>query len=283
MLFLLFGCGTETPEAPVAEPVATPISEVVVAKVDADLAVADPAAAFWSTIPPGAIELIAQPMVAPRPESTTTETIAVQAAHDGTTIAFRMHWNDTELSEAGRLAEYSDAVAIQFPISGDHLPPVMMGATDDPVHIYHWRAQYQRDMERGKPTVMDLYPNASVDMYPMDFVDAPGGSKEDKENFNPAIAAGNPQSYSKTGVDEIIAEGFSTSSVLEGSGGAARGVWRDGTWTVVITRPLVVEGGSTIVPGAENALTFAVWQGGLGEVGSRKCLKMAWIPLQVTP
>lgn len=257
------------------------LTELAVHAVSTDLSKPDPDAAFWGDVAPGLVSLMAQPVVAPRPETTTTGSIYVQAVHDAATVAFRLQWADTELSEAGHLGEFSDAVALEFPMVGDKLPSVMMGAKDDPVHLFHWRAQYQRDAERGKPEIKDLYPNVSVDMYPMDFKDAPGGTKDDQEAFNPGVAIGNPQSYSKTGVDEIIAEGFSTSSVEEGHGAAGRGVWRDGMWSVVITRPMGIDGGSTLVAGQPNALSFAVWQGGEDEVASRKCIHMAWLPLKV--
>lgn len=278
LLLLLCACGRGSPKADLA---AQAITELVANRVTATLSPADPSAPYWQDVTPGIVTLMAQPMIAPRPETTTTESLNVQALTDGSTIAIRLRWKDTEKSEAGHLGEFSDAVALQFPVATDHLPPVMMGAKDDPVHIFHWRAQYQHDAEVGKPDIPQLYPNVSIDMYPMDFKDAPGGSADDKQSFNPGLAVGNPQSYAKTGLDEIIAEGFSTSSVTEGHGGTAKGEWKDGYWSVVITRPLVIDGGSTLTAGGSNALAFAVWQGGLGEVASRKCIAMVWLPLKV--
>lgn len=279
-LATLLGCEACAPAPEFADPT-TELTELVVNVVSADLATSDPDAAFWKTVAPGMVTLMAQPVTTPRPEVTTTDKIYVQAVHDKDWVAFRLRWADAEMSEAGHLGEFSDAIAMEFPMVGDKPPSVMMGSKDDPVHIFHWRAQYQHDVEHGKPEISDLYPNASIDMYPMDFKQAPGGSKDDKEAFNPGVAIGNPQSYSKTGVDEIIAEGFSTSSVEEGHGATARGVWKDGMWTVVISRPMAIEGGSTIATGLPNALSFAVWQGGKDEVGSRKCIHMAWLPMKV--
>jgi hypothetical protein len=274
----LVGCGDDEPKP---ELPAVPIEELVAQHTDADVSKADPTAAYWQEMQPGLITMMAQPMVAPRPETTTTEHLEVMALSDGKSVSFRLRWKDTELSEGGRPGEQSDAVALEFPVATDHLPPVMMGAKDDPVHLFHWRAQYQRDMERGKPEIKDLYPNASIDMYPMDFKEAPGGSADDKQSFSPGLAVGNPQSYSKTGLDEIIAEGFSTSSVEEGHGGTAKGVWKDGYWTVAISRPLAIDGGNSLSVGGTSALAFAVWQGGAGEVASRKCVTMTWLPLKV--
>lgn len=254
--------------------------------VKVDLSKPDPAATVWKAAPtPLAVSLMSQPMVTPRPEQTTTTELKVQAVHDGTHIAFLLTWKDEGVDEAGPLGKYSDAAAIQFPLkSGDMPPPVMMGGKDLPVHIFHWRAQYQRDAERGKPTPKDLYPNLNVDMYPMEFKDMGSVSAKgdvERDQYSPGRAMGNPQAYSKTGVDEIIAEGFSTSSVQAGHGAAGRAVWADGEWKLVITRPLKSEGGSTLEPGGKGFAGFAVWQGGKDEVGSRKCVTMMWTPVEL--
>lgn len=279
VLPLLAACAS-APSTPDGQ-AAVPRTELAVARVEADLSAVDPWAGYWSASRPTSFALIAQPMLPPRPERATTEGIEVQAIHDGTRVAFRLRWQDAQASEAGHLGESSDAVALQFPVANDRLPPMTMGATGHPVHIFHWRAQYQRDAEHGKPEVAALYPNASVDMYAMDFKEARGGTEEEKEQFHPGVALGNPQSYRKDGVDEILAEGFATSAVQTGHGSVARGEWRDGFWTVVISRPLAIEGGSTLSPGGDSSIAWAVWQGSEHEVGSRKCVAVNWVPLKL--
>jgi hypothetical protein len=159
-----------------------------------------------------------------------------------------------------------------------------MGSPGDPVHLFHWRAQYQRDKEEGKPEVKKLYPNLNIDTYPMEYPDwgnLPKAGETAREGFSPGKAVGNPQSYQKTGVDEIIAEGFSTSSVIDAHDSDGKGVWKDGEWSVVITRPLKREGGSVLTAGKDSFIAFAVWQGGEGEVGARKSVTMMWTPLKI--
>lgn len=273
--FALASCSPSEPPKPV------PLKELAVKKVTLDLSTPDPDAPYWRDVPAGIVTLLAQPMIAPRPATTTTEQVIVQAIHDGTRVAFRLRWKDPEKSEAGRLGEFSDAFALEFPVKDGPVPPVMMGGKGMPVHLFHWRAQYQRDQERGKPEMKDLYPNGSVDMYPLEFKEAKGGADHEIEKFSPGRAEGNPQSYAKNSVDEIVAEGFSTSSVQAGHGSTAKGAWADGAWTLVIVRPLAIEGGSTLTPGKPGNVAFAVWQGGQGEVGSRKCVTMAWTPVTV--
>lgn len=273
----LAGCSGEPPPPPPPQP----LKELTIQRVSADLAKPDPAAAIWKSVPTGIITMMAQPMIAPRPEKTTTENVFVQAVHDGSRVAFRLRWKDSERSEGGRLAEFSDAFALEFPANDGPVPPVMMGAKGMPVHLFHWRAQYQRDHEKGKPTMKELYPNLSVDMYPLELGGSDAGPPEAAEKFSPGRAEGNPQSYAKSGVDEIIAEGFATSSVQEGHGSAARGLWSEGEWTLVIVRPLAIEGGSTLKAGKPSNVAFAAWQGGYGEVGSRKGVTMSWTPVTI--
>ncbi|MBI2392337.1 MAG: hypothetical protein HYV09_22310 [Deltaproteobacteria bacterium] len=267
-------CSKSAPSKP------EPLKTLVVSKVSADLSKPDPDAAYWKDTPEGLVKMLAQPMIAPRPETTTTETIVVQAVHDGERAAFRLRWKDADKSEAGRLGEYSDGLALEFPVKDGPTPPVMMGGQGMPVHLFHWRAQYQRDEEQGKPTVKQLYPNQSVDMYPHEYKEAPGNPSA-AEAFLPAVIEGNPQAYQKVSVDEILAEGYSTSSVVVGHGATAKGAWANGEWTLVIVRPLAIPGYSSLKLGAEGNVAFAVWQGGKGEVGSRKCVTMQWTPVRI--
>lgn len=232
-----------------------------------------------------AVTLMAQPMAVPRPATTTTPQVFVRAVHNDEWIAFCLRWVDRERSDGGRLAKFSDAVAIQFPVA-DHRapPPVFMGAKGSPVHIYHWRAQYQVDKVAGKRDIKDLYPNMVSDAYPMQFSDMGSLAEVDeskREVYSYGRAAGNPQSYLKTGVDELLAEGFGTSSVVENVSADAHGDWLGGEWTVVITRPMKRAGASELPLGDSTFVAFAVWQGGLDEVGSRKSVTMSWTPLKI--
>ncbi len=259
-------------------------ADIVAKNVSADLTKA-PQVEVFKDAKEETISLMAQPMAVPRPASTTTDKVFVKAVHNKDWIAFLLRWQDSEKSEAGPLGTYSDAVALQFPVK-DHKapPPVFMGAKANPVHIYHWRAQYQVDKEKGVRSMKDLYPNMTVDMYPMEFPDMGTLHEVDegkKEIYSYGKAAGNPQSYLKKGVDELLAEGFGSSSVVENVNADAQGVWKDGQWQVVITRPLKREGASVLPAGNSTFLAFAVWQGGKDEVGSRKAVTMSWTPLLI--
>lgn len=232
------------------------------------------------------VSLMGQPMVPPKPKSTETSSVRVSAIHDGKWAAFRLRWKDAEISESDRLATFSDAVAIQFPIKNNEAPPPpMMGGKDDPVHIFHWRYQYQVDAIKGKKTIDQIYPNMSLDMYPLDFRlkgNHQEATQEQKDSFVGGLAAGNPQSVPKSGVDEILAEGFGTSALMEARLAKGFGEWKNGEWTVIIARPLNYENESKLPVGKKSNIAFAVWQGGKKEIGAIKSLTMMWTPLSVS-
>jgi len=257
-----------------------------VKKVTADLSkAAEASAAYWKDIPEIKVNLLAQMMVKPKPAKAETQNVNMQVVHDGKYIAFRMRWKDKEKSEAGKLGEFSDAIALEFPVlDNENPPPIFMGIKDNPVHLFHWRAQYQYDEEHGKKNIKDIYPNLSSDMYPNEFVDRGSlkpATEENKEIFSHGKAAGNPQSSVKKAVDEMMAEGFGSSAVIEDKDSIAHGEWKKGEWTVVVSRALKRPKGSVIEVGKKSAFGVAVWQGGKAEVGSRKAITMIWTPFKV--
>lgn len=271
--------------AALVAPIQARAFEIASERVSVDLSKGGYENTLWANVHAEKLSLLGQPMAIPKPKTTETSTLRVQSVNDGKWIAFRMRWSDAEKSEAGRLGKFSDAVALQFPVKTGPPPPIFMGAKDGPVHILHWRAQYQKDHEQGKPEMTDLYPNMNPDMYPMEFKDAgsvKGLTDAKREVYAHGKAAGNPQSYAKSSaVDEIVAEGFGSSSVIENNMTIGHAVWSGGEWSVVIARPMLRENGSMLQAGQEHFMAFAVWQGGKDEVGSRKSLTMSWVPLRV--
>lgn len=258
------------------------LADISVSKVNGDLSKDPFSAEFWKGQKDQVVSMMAQPMTVPRPKVAETTTVKVSAIHDGKWIAWRISWADPEKSEGGKLGEFSDAIALQFPVKSNEVPPpIMMGGKDDPVHIFHWRYMYQLDAEQGQKTIEQIYPNMAPDMYPLDFKSKGNfkeASQEQKDAFIGGKAAGNPQSFAKSGVDEIFAEGFGSSAVIENPESVGKGTWKNNEWTVIIARPLVHKGGSELQPGGKSFVSFAAWQGGKDEVGSRKAVTMLWTP-----
>lgn len=234
------------------------------------------------------VSLMAQPMAIPKPATTETSSIKVQSINDGKWISFKLTWKDKDKSDDEKLGKFSDGIALEFPVKVKNgVPPsAFMGEKDNPVHIYHWKATFQKDMERGGFHKMsEIYPNASVDLYPLEPKfegNYPKATEEEKMVFSHGKAAGNPQSFEKLkAVDEIYAEGFGTSQVIQNNQGIGKGEWKNGEWSVVITRPLSSKIGSSLKFGSSNFVCFAVWQGGKDETGSRKSVTLSWFPLNI--
>jgi DMSO reductase family type II enzyme heme b subunit len=81
-----------------------------------------------------------------------------------------------------------------------------------------------------------------------------------------------------------MAEGWGTMTVKPDQHALGMGVYRGGSWHVVITRPMVSDDVSapTLTPGVKTAAAFAVWEGGHREVGSRKAWA-PWVTLVLAP
>lgn len=252
----------------------------------------DPKAAFWKDAPAVKVPMEAQNIANPQNLKPAVSELNVRAAHDGQWLAVLIEWADPTKSDVIVVDKFGDQVAMEMPIAykaGD-APNPMMGGPGDRMNIMQWRAAFQADVDRnaqkdGKadangngPTLADLYPNAHVDVYPDEVLRV-----TDARAYTGAVGVDNPISRPKrTAVLEQMAEGFGSLTVLPEQHADGRGIWSDGTWHVVITRPLAA--GDANAPelraGDQTLAAFAVWEGGAREVGSRKAWSN-WVQLKL--
>jgi len=260
--------------------------QVVVARVAAVPALDDVFSSVWEAVPVVPVPLQPQQTAAPMLEHATIESISVQAARDDRRIAWRLSWPAARPSSSVDTGQFADAVAIQLPMVDG--APFTMGAKDMPVRLLHWRALWQRDIDKGFQDVQDLYPNAWADLYWFT-----NGLRIDKSyvtgparQFMPALAAGNPmiQLDRRSPVEELVAEGFGTATHVPDSPSNGRGVWKDGRWTVVLDRPLDKADRlvARLLSSDTNLIAFAVWDGAAGNRGGQKHY-CTWIPLRIEP
>jgi DMSO reductase family type II enzyme heme b subunit len=154
----------------------------------------------------------------------------------------------------------------------------MMGNPGGRVNIMQWRAALQRDIDRGPPSITELYPHAWADVYPDEVLGA-----TDARPYTGALGIENPVSRGHASpVLDQMSEGWGSMTVKPDQHVLGKGVWRDGAWRVVITRPLVSDdvNAPRLVPGLRTSVAFAVWEGGHREVGARKAWSL-WVPLAV--
>jgi len=230
-------------------------------------------AAFWEQAPAVAVTTQPQTIANPQNPSPAIGELSVRAAHNGQWLAYLIEWADPTKNDRIVVNEFGDQVAVEMPVKfapGD-TPNPMMGAPGERVNIMQWRAAFQHDIDTNavdgpKPT--DLYPNMHVDVYPDEVLRA-----TDARAYMGAVGVDNPISRPKNSpVLEQMAEGFGSLTVLPEQHADGKGVWANGRWRVVITRPLAAGDAysPSLKPGDETLAAFAVWDGGSKEVGSRK-------------
>lgn len=261
-----------------AEP--APLLAIRVAKSSG--AMADPDAAYWTQAQPVVVALQPQNVVAPLKLDPAVAELSVKAAHNGQWIAFLVEWQDPTKSDRIMVDRFGDQVAVELPVTyqTDAPPNVMMGNPDGGrVTIMQWRAAFQRDLDEGEPGIKDLYPFTHVDIYPDEVLRA-----SDARAYMGSVGVENPIAHPKRGpVLDQMAEGFGSLTVKPEQNASGKGVWRDGRWRVVITRPLATDNNEydpKLAPGETTVAAFAVWEGGNAEVGARKAWS-DWINLSI--
>ncbi len=217
----------------------------------------DPAADVWKKGAPIQVPLSGQITVPPRGGGEGT--VTARALHYDGKLYIRMEWSDdSEDDSTSRQNEFTDAAAVQFPVThGESVPAFCMGNPEAPVNIWQWKAAWQA----AGGSVLDVreaYPNMAVDLYPF----------EDEPEFYPAVASGNivARADRTSGADNLLAGSFGTLTASEAQVVAGTGVWDDGKWRVVFSRDLTVgDEYAQFAEGDRTNIAFAVWNGANAE------------------
>jgi hypothetical protein len=233
------------------------------------------------------VPVVPQAITMPALREASVSGVQVQALSDGARIFWRLSWTDPSRDATIDASRFSDAVALQFPVSPD--AAFTMGGPQSRVQILQWKAIWQDDVDDHYQDVQDLHPNYWADLYwfatgafpypvPAAFQDTTA------KQWFVAYSAGNPMAnFDRTEpVDELVAEGFGTLTAQERRVTTGRGVWRDGRWAVVFARPLTSDDplDYQFHLGARGTVAVAVWEGSAGNVGGRKHWSN-WVPFEV--
>ncbi len=248
-----------------------------------DRAPDDPEDSLWQKADSLEVPMAPQAVVKPRTYETGVGTVRARALYDDERLAFLMEWDDAgrEVSIGG-VGSFRDAVAVQFPSgSTKGIPYFGMGELNNPVTIYHWKADWQfaRDYDTN-----DEFPNMAVDWYPFsgrgpgEIAEASDYGKEGADKvFHTSWWAGStladPDLQARTPVEKLTAEGFGTiSSVsVEEQDGSGKGVRKEGGWKTVISIPRAQERFS-FQRGETTPVAFAAWDGSRRERGGEKAI-----------
>lgn len=219
--------------------------------------------------------------------------LTVQAVHDGKSIAVLLTWQDASHDDAATKTEaFEDAVAMQL-YRGKEEPFLGMGGPGSPVDVWFWDADRQRASD-----VEDQYPRVVADIYP--FHEKTVGTAEYQREGTkgesqppvslPARASGNPivpEKGAKSGASSLSmgGPGSTTFRLPKSQIVNAKGEWKDGRWSVVMTRPLTVAStndGLTLQPGTKASAAFAIWNGSAHDRDGMKLITI-WQDMHLDP
>lgn len=222
-----------------------------------------PSDVAWETIAPIPIPLSGQIITRPVWPEPSAKVISVRSVHNGKDISFLVEWQDATKNERLTPGVFRDGVALALPL-GNAPAFFCMGQLDHYVNIWHWKADWQSDVDRRKARAKER-----------------GRKRGGIRRFE--VIPRRPSS-----IEDLIGGGFSTltSKVRQGKvKGEAE--WKNGFWRVVMKRPLTKSGDDTenealLVPGRMQAVAFAVWNGENKERNGQKAVA-SWLQLLVDP
>ena len=210
--------------------------------------------------------------------------------HDGQTLAIRLTWRDATRNEAAvRPQDFTDMAAVEL-FNGDRSqePFLGMGSHDGAVDLWLWNAAAQADRS-AYADVDSTYPNMSIDVYPFEKTGEgarPHATDRQPREFVSAWAAGNQRSDPTRVLpgSNLHARGLGSTTLRPKSSQlvVSKGQWRDGTWSVVLRRPLLVESeaGIALEPGQRRSIAFAVWDGAVNDRNGQKLVSI-WHDLEL--
>ncbi len=215
--------------------------------------------AAWQKVPPITIPLSGQVITRPVWPEPTVRALTVRSIHNGTDIAFLLEWQDNTKNDRLTPGTFRDGVAIGLPL-GDAPAFFCMGQLDHYINIWHWKADWQSDIDRRAARTSD--------------------KKEGGVRTFEVI----PRRASS--VEDLIGGGFSTLTTKEKQGRVqGQAFWKDGVWHVVMRRPLQSdeqENEAKLVPGRVQAISFSVWNGENKERNGQKAVA-PWFHLRLDP
>jgi DMSO reductase family type II enzyme heme b subunit len=217
--------------------------------------------------------------------------LTVQALHDGNSLSIRLAWPDeTDDEHAVTSASFEDGAAMQL-YRGEAEPFLGMGDNTAAVDVWFWDA----DRQAGPQTADAAYPNAVVDIYPFSEaavetaeLNRPGAVTAGQPAVSmPARAAGNqivPTSDESGGSElHVGGPGSVTFRPEQSQIVPAHGKWRDGHWTVVMSRALAPnrpDAGVALAPGVRASAAFAIWDGAQKDRDGQKSITI-WQDLEL--
>jgi DMSO reductase family type II enzyme heme b subunit len=216
---------------------------------------------FWSKVPTMTLPLSGQVITRPVWPEPTARSLAIRSIHNGKDIAFLLEWQDNTKNDRLTPGTFRDGAAIGLPL-GDAPAFFCMGQLDHYINIWHWKADWQSDIDRRASRGTGKKPEAG-----------------EARRFEVI-----PRRASS--VEDLVGGGFSTLTSKQSQGRIqGKAIWKDGVWHVVMHRPLESsdpENEARLDPGRLQAIAFAVWNGENKERNGQKAVA-PWFQLVIDP
>ncbi|MBI4288018.1 MAG: hypothetical protein HY671_06290 [Chloroflexi bacterium] len=242
----------------------------------------DPEAPAWQQAEALTVSLAPQAVVKPRTYDNGVKDITARALYDDSQVGLLLEWGDkTSNTNIGRMLNFRDAAAVQFPADpSKKVPYFAMGEPNNPVSIYHWKADWQYSpaydaAAEFKGMVADFYPNSGKGpgQIPASADYGKAGPLPNDKVYVAGWGAGNPISdpelRAKTPVEKLTAAGFGSLTTDSDQDGQGKAVWKDGRWQLALSIPRK-QGQFEFAPGQTIPINFAAWDGGKNERGGEK-------------
>jgi len=257
-----------------------PNDTLIAQKVSGEIPADDPDASVWKQATVYQVPL--NPLFQRVRNAPNISHVRVRALYNDSQIALLLEWEDKSMnSDMLKARDFRDAASVQFATGGGKLTFIGMGHKDLPSNLWHWKADWQADLDGGGADIKKRFPNMVVDLYP--FADAQG---EQEELFMTGRAVGN--AFSRVGrkspIEDLNAIGFGslTPQDDEQQNVQGKGIWTGKAWRVLFVRPLNSPDAGDVKFSADQPtpLAFAVWDGSQGDRDGQK-LVSTWYRLKL--
>ena len=214
----------------------------------------------WSKVPLMTLPLSGQVITRPVWPEPAARALTVRSIHNGTDIAFLLEWQDNTKNDRLTPGTFRDGVAIGLPL-GDAPAFFCMGQLDHYINIWHWKADWQSDIDRRS-------------------------AKSAEKKVEGEVRRFEVIPRRKSSVEDLIGGGFSTLTTKDEQGRVqGKATWKDGMWHVVMRRPLASTGQENearLQAGHLQTIAFAVWNGENKERNGQKAVA-PWFQLSIDP
>ena len=222
-----------------------------------------PSDAAWETIAPLPVPLSGQVITRPVWPEPSARALSIRSIHNGKEIVFLMEWQDATKNEQLTPGVFRDGAAVALPL-GEAPAFFCMGQLDHYVNIWHWKADWQSDVDRRLARA------------------------KQKKRKRGGIRRFEVIPRRPSSVEDLIGGGFSTLTSKQQQGRIkGQAEWKRGFWRVVMKRPLTssgddLENEAVLQPGRMQAVAFAIWNGENKERNGQKAVA-AWMQLVIDP